>query len=54
MTSKEAITENQVNPILHNEEFLADAPLCIIDTSRQTELWKHASSVDIRVEYELS
>lgn len=40
-------------PFLDYEDFLNKAPLCVIDTSRQAELWKHSSAVDIRIEYEL-
>lgn len=41
-------------PYLNYTDFLKEAPLCIVDTSKQSELWKLSSSVDIRIEYELS
>lgn len=39
-------------PYLNYSDFLTKAPLCIIDCSKQAELWKHGSTVDIRIEYE--
>uniref|UniRef100_A0A8D8RM82 Double jelly roll-like domain-containing protein n=1 Tax=Cacopsylla melanoneura TaxID=428564 RepID=A0A8D8RM82_9HEMI len=40
-------------PFLAYNEFLSKAPIVVIDCSKSYELWKHSSSVDIRVEYEL-
>lgn len=40
-------------PYLSYEKFIADAPLIVVDTSRQSEIWKFNSTVDIRVEYTL-
>lgn len=41
-------------PYLGYREFLSKAPIIVIDCSKQSELWKHSSTVDIRVEYELA
>lgn len=51
---QESYYEKVGEPYLDFENFKKDAPLCIVDTSRQSELWKHSSTVDIRVEYELA
>lgn len=40
-------------PYLSYEKFINDAPLIVVDTSRQSELFKYSSTVDIRVEYTL-
>lgn len=50
---QESYYEKVGEPFLDFQNFKKDAPLCIVDTSRQSELWKHSSTVDIRVEYEL-
>lgn len=40
-------------PYLNYEKFIDDAPLIVVDTSRQSELFKYNSTIDIRVEYSL-
>uniref|UniRef100_A0A8D8QQ76 Double jelly roll-like domain-containing protein n=1 Tax=Cacopsylla melanoneura TaxID=428564 RepID=A0A8D8QQ76_9HEMI len=50
---QESFYDKVSEPLLGYTEFKDTAPLCIIDTSRQSELWKHSSTVDIRVEYEM-
>lgn len=41
-------------PYLSYKDYLSKAPIIVIDCSKQSELWKHSSTVDIRVEYELA
>lgn len=40
-------------PFLSYDEYLETAPIVVVDCSKQSELWKHSSTVDIRIEYEL-
>lgn len=40
-------------PFFDYKDFIEKAPLIVVDCSYQSELFKHNSSVDIRVEYEL-
>lgn len=41
-------------PYLSYKDFLTKAPIVVLDCSKQSELWKHSSTVDIRIEYELA
>lgn len=41
-------------PLLGYEEYLTKAPLCVIDTSKQSEVWKSGVSVDILVAWKFN
>lgn len=50
---QESYYGKESEPYLNYSDYKSKAPIYVFDTSKQEELFKHPSTIDIRIEYEL-